>query len=147
MSTTDPPRLHRRAYFKKLLTGGARGGGESERRNWIELHRRQRRSRAHPLVALWRPVLGWLVILVGLAGVILPLLPAIVIIPFGVWLVGRRATAVRFARTRMKLLLRHAETWSGWWGRAGRILRERERRIAKFLRDRRIGPWERPSGA
>jgi len=47
-------------------------------------------------------------------------------------------------RIHMKLLLRRAERWRGAAGRAGRWLRERERRAAKFLRDRRLGPWERP---
>jgi uncharacterized membrane protein YdfJ with MMPL/SSD domain len=97
-----------------------------------------------PRTPLWRWLVGWIVILIGIAGIFLPLLPALVLIPAGVALVGRRSWAVRYARTHVKLLLRRAEKWPGAFGRVGRWLREKERRTAKFLRDRRLGPWERP---
>lgn len=143
MSGTPPNRVHRRAWSGRLLTGG-RTPDPRERR---ALRRHRRDTRAHPAIAWLRWCAGWLVILLGLLGVLLPGLPALVLIPAGVVLVGRRSTPIRWARTRMKLLLRVAETWRGLPGRLGRMLRERERRIASFLRARRIGTWERPRRA
>lgn len=140
---SDPPvgRVHRRAYLGRLLTGGGAAPTLRER-----LHAR-RAAGAHPRVSLVRWISGWFVIVLGILGVFLPLLPALVLLPVGVALVGRRSTVVRWSRTRMKLLLRVAETWRGLPGRLGRFLRERERRMAAFLRERRIGKWERPRRA
>jgi hypothetical protein len=141
MSASPPDRVHRRAHFSRLLTGGGAEVDAPEQRR----RRGARRSAlAHPRVAWLRWIAGWFVIALGILGVILPGLPALVLIPLGVALVGRRSTFVRWSRTRMKLLLRVAETWRGVPGRVGRILRERERRLATFLRARRIGTWERP---
>jgi hypothetical protein len=100
-----------------------------------------------PRAPLWRWLIGWFVIAVGILGIFLPLLPALVLIPAGIALVGRRSWAVRWTRAHVKLFLRRAETWRGAPGRVGAWLRAKERRTAKFLRDRRLGPWERPRRA
>ena len=97
-----------------------------------------------PRVAAWRGALGWIVLAIGVAGIFLPLLPALILIPAGVALLGRRARAVAWLRAHVKLHLRKAQRWRGVAGRVGRFLREKERRAAKVLRDRRLGPWERP---
>ena len=141
MSRSPAGRVHRRAYFGRLLTGGDAAP------KLRELLHARRAVLAHPRVSLVRWISGWFVIVLGLLGVFLPLLPALVLLPIGVALVGRRSTVVRWSRTRMKLWLRVAETWRGLPGRLGRFLRERERRMAKFLRERRIGKWERPGRA
>jgi len=141
MSNAAPGRIHRRAHFGRLLAGG------DPAPKLRALRRARRAALAHPRISLVRWISGWIVIVVGLAGVVLPLLPALVLLPVGVALVGRRSTVVRYARTRMKLWLRVAETWRGLPGRLGRFLRERERRMAAFLRERRIGKWERPRRA
>lgn len=96
-----------------------------------------------PRTPLWRRLLGWIVLAIGIAGLFLPLLPGLVFLPIGVALVGRRSWAIRFTRTRVKRLLRRAERWPGAPGRVGAWARAKERRMAKFLRDRRLGPWER----
>jgi len=144
MSAPPPERVHRRAHFSRLLTGGGAEVDAPERRRRRALRGARRAALAHPRVAWLRWIAGWFVIALGILGVLLPGLPALVLIPLGVALVGRRSTFVRWWRTRMKLLLRVAETWRGVPGRVGRILRERERRIASYLRARRIGAWERP---
>ena len=146
MTGAPPNRIHRRAACARLLTGGA-APDSPEQRRWRELRRRRRAALAHPRITWVRWCAGWFVIVLGLLGVILPGLPALVLIPAGVVLVGRRSTPIRWARSRMKLLLRVAETWRGLPGRLGRMLRERERKIASFLRERRIGKWERPRRA
>ena len=138
MSDAPTGRIHRRVHFGRLL-----GGGDAA----PKLRRARRAALAHPRVSLVRWISGWFVIVLGVLGIFLPLLPALVLLPIGVALVGRRSTVVRWSRTRMKLLLRVAETWRGLPGRLGRFLRERERRMAAFLRERRIGKWERPRRA
>jgi hypothetical protein len=137
MSAPPGARIHRRAAFARLLTGGRAHPPGRERRH------ARRDALAHPKLALWRRLVGWFVVVLGILGIVLPGLPALVLIPAGVALVGRRTTAVRWCRTRMKLWLRRAEVWPGIFGRTGRFLRGREAHMAKFLRDRRLGRWER----
>jgi hypothetical protein len=93
-------------------------------------------------------VAGWLVLLYGIAGIVLPMTPAIVLIPAGAALIGRDQFLVRWLRSSMKLALRRAASWRGPLGRFGNRVRHAEKRIAKKLRDRRLGPWPGPrSGA
>jgi hypothetical protein len=141
MSDAPPGRVHRRAHFPRLLGGG------SDAPPSLARSRTRRAAHSRLRVSTWRWLAGWFLIVLGLLGVVLPLVPALVLLPIGVALVGRRSTVVRWSRTRMKLLLRVAETWHGLPGRLGRFLRERERRMASFLRERRIGKWERPRRA
>jgi len=91
-----------------------------------------------------RSLLGWVVLFVGLLGIVMPFNPAIIVIPAGVALIGRDVFVVRWSRTTGKLLLRFSATWPGWLGRLGRRLGAAERRVSKLLRDRRLGPWSRP---
>lgn len=92
----------------------------------------------HRRVGLLRSIAGWVLIVVGVLGIFLPMLPAIVFLPAGVALVGRNSRVIQFTRTRTKLFLRRAETWNGAPGRVGRWLAKRERRFGKKLRDRRM---------
>jgi len=56
---------------------------------------RTARAGRPPRTKPWRWLLGWIVILVGIVGIFLPLLPALILIPAGIALVGRRAWAIR----------------------------------------------------
>lgn len=132
-------RIHRRRARKRLLTGG------QDRPRLRELHRAHVATQRHPRIGLARAIAGWIVIALGLIGIVAPLVPAIVVIPAGVALVGRRQWLVRWCRTHMKLLLRRMETWPGFAGRLGLVARAAEKRLAKALRDRRIGKWTRPA--
>jgi hypothetical protein len=100
-----------------------------------------------PRTPIWRWLAGWIVLAIGIAGLFLPLLPGLLFLPIGVALVGRRSWAIRYTRTRVKRLLRRAEHWPGAAGRVGSWARSKEKRMAKFLRDRRLGMWERPRRA
>ena len=128
-----PPldRRHARAAAARLLTGGL------PRPTHHELVKRRHRV-AFSWGRLARQIAGWIVIAWGLVAIVLPLQPAVVFIPIGVALVGRRQWLVRWSRTRMKLLLRRAETWSGWLGALGRRAAAAERKVAKLLRERRM---------
>ncbi len=53
-----------------------------------------------------RPVLGWACILVGIAGIFLPVLQGSIFLVIGVSLVGRRHTLIRWSRVHGKLALR-----------------------------------------
>jgi len=92
-----------------------------------------------------RSLFGWVVLVVGLIGIVMPFNPALIVIPAGVALIGRDQCVIRWSRTSGKLLLRWSETWPGWLGRIGRRLGVAERRVSKLLRDRRLGPWSPPA--
>jgi hypothetical protein len=95
--------------------------------------------------AVARPVLGWLLIIGGIAGCILPVLPGIPMILIGMALVGRRTWSMRWIAVHYKLLVRwwaeHPQPWLAYWGRwALRIQQEtsrQRRRIAIWQRNRR----------
>jgi len=53
-----------------------------------------------------RPVVGWGFILLGIAGLFLPVLQGILFLAIGVKLVGRRSRALRWILVHLKLLLR-----------------------------------------
>lgn len=69
-----------------------------------------------------RQVLGWALILLGIAGVILPILQGIIFLALGVLVLGPRNPVIRWVRIRTYLLLR---AWSardglrGWLGGHG----------------------------
>jgi hypothetical protein len=92
-----------------------------------------------------RSLFGWVVLVVGLIGIVMPFNPALLVIPAGVALIGRDVFVIRWSRTIGKLLLRWSATWPGWLGRIGRRLGAAERRVSKILRDRRLGPWSPPA--
>jgi hypothetical protein len=118
-----------------MLTGGRRPLAAEK---MAEL-RRQRGPRHHVV----RQVIGWIVLLVGIAGIVLPLTPALILIPAGVALIGRNHWTIRRSRVGFRLILRHAEEWPGWAGSAGRVLRRWEKRFGNRLRGRRVRRWER----
>lgn len=136
---SDRLRRHRRAALPRLLTGGVARVGPPR----LRIHR------AEP-PTLWRRIrslAGWIVLAVGLLGIVMPLNPASLVIPAGVALIGRHHPVIRWGRTRGKLLLRASAGWPSWLGRCGALARDGERRLAKLLRDRRLGKWRRPGPA
>jgi hypothetical protein len=65
------------------------------------------------LVYIWRilwpvlrQVLGWVFILLGLVGLVLPILQGVVFLVIGIALVGRRNRLIRWASVSFKLFLR-----------------------------------------
>ncbi|MBA3471346.1 MAG: 2'-5' RNA ligase family protein [Herpetosiphonaceae bacterium] len=79
--------------------------------------------------AMWRiwpvvrPIVGWLCIVLGILGIILPILQGIIFLVIGATLIGRHHPLIRWFRVRYKQLLR---TWRrspnrllAWIGRRG----------------------------
>lgn len=131
MRETAAPRACR--ALPRLLTGGI-----ARRRP----HRIRVVAVGRPSVKrLVRTIAGWIVLVVGIIGIVTPFNPAIVVIPIGVALIGRQQPPIRWLRTRGKLLLRRAARWPGWAGRMALAARLGEKRMAKALRDRRLGAW------
>lgn len=63
------------------------------------------------LLALWavlKPVLGWLLIVVGLIGMPMPIMNGVIFLVIGLALVGQRNRVIRWSRVQIKLLLQ-------WW--------------------------------
>ena len=53
-----------------------------------------------------RQVLGWIFIILGLLGLVLPVLQGVLFLVIGIALVGRRNWAIRWSSIRLKLFLR-----------------------------------------
>lgn len=125
---------------RHLLTGGVARPHPLPRRVGDRL--RPPATLAHRL----RQVAGWIVLAVGILGIVMPLNPAIVVIPAGVALIGRDQWLIRWCRTTGKLLLRKAAAWPGALGRFGDRLRRAEKRFGCLLRHRRLARWLRTHG-
>ena len=142
--STDHPRTHQLSAMPRLFTGGRPRPARSESKQ----RKRSGRKRAvHPALRIVRIVAGWILIVLGIIGIVMPLMPAVVLIPAGVVLVGRDSFLIRLARVFGKLFLRKAETWSGWLGRLGHWARDAERRFAQKMRDRRVRRHLKRAGA
>lgn len=60
-------------------------------------------------IVLWpvlRQMFGWVLIGIGILGLVLPILNGVIPLFFGVLLVGRRNCVIRWVRARCKLLIR-----------------------------------------
>ena len=55
---------------------------------------------------VFRQVLGWLLILLGLIGLVLPILQGVIFLVIGIALVGRRHPVIRYVSVYFKLFLR-----------------------------------------
>lgn len=63
------------------------------------------------LLALWlviKPILGWLLIVIGLIGMPMPVMNGVIFLVIGLALVGHRNWLIRWSRVQIKLLLK-------WW--------------------------------
>ena len=56
--------------------------------------------------SILRPILGWFFIIVGVAGILLPILNGTIILIIGTSLVGHRNRIIRWTRVHIKLVLR-----------------------------------------
>lgn len=95
------------------------------------------------LLALWfvlKPVLGWLLIVVGLIGMPMPIMNGVIFLVIGLALVGHRNRLIRWSRVQIKLLL-------AWWaaldtplvGPLGRLARRSAQTISR--QHRRMRWW------
>ena len=55
---------------------------------------------------VFRQVLGWLLIILGLVGLVLPILQGVIFLVIGIALVGRRHPLIRYVSVYFKLFLR-----------------------------------------
>ena len=133
--------LHAWSKRTRLLTGGAPRPHPNPARNADRF--RPPATWAHRV----RQVAGWIVLFVGIVGIVMPFNPAIIVIPAGVALIGRDQWLIRWSRSTGKLLLRSSVSLPSWLGRLGNQVRRAEKRVSKRLRDRRIGPWSPDVGA
>jgi hypothetical protein len=89
-----------------------------------------------------RPVVGWGFIILGLLGMVLPVLQGVLFLAIGISLVGKRSYPIRLARVHIKLLLRW---WEGlpspllsapgrWLRRAQQEVSRRQRHVLRRLR-------------
>ncbi|HMQ31705.1 MAG TPA: hypothetical protein PKD53_13345 [Chloroflexaceae bacterium] len=95
------------------------------------------------LLALWfvlKPVLGWLLIVIGLIGMPMPIMNGVIFLVIGLALVGHRNRLIRWSRVQIKLLL-------VWWsaldtplvGPLGRLARRSAQTISR--QHRRMRWW------
>lgn len=90
-----------------------------------------------------RPVLGWSSILVGILGVILPIIPGIPFLVVGVTLVGRRTWIIRWVAVNWKYMLRRWATSpvpvfgtiGRWAWRSQQEVSRQRRRLVWYFRD------------
>lgn len=95
------------------------------------------------LIGLWaamKPVLGWLLIVIGLIGMPMPIMNGVIFLVLGLALVGQRNRLIRWSRVQIKLLLQ-------WWaaldtplvGPLGRLARRSAQTISR--QHRRMRWW------
>lgn len=94
-----------------------------------------------------RPAIGWLLVVVGLSGLILPIIPGIPLMVVGTAMVGRRDRSLRWFAVHWKLMLKR---WSlqphpllkrtGRWAWVAQMQLSRQmRRLAWWQMERRRG--------
>ncbi len=95
------------------------------------------------LLHLWvvmRPILGWFFIILGILGVILPILQGIIFLVLGAALIGRRHPLVRWVRGRYKLLIRRMsrsqQPQIRWIGRKSRMALDKLNRQMRDFQQR-----------
>ena len=87
-----------------------------------------------------RPILGGLFLLLGVAGIILPILQGVLFLVLGAALIGPRNRFIRWMRVQYRLLLRtlHHASWRPvrWLGFQGRMSLRKMRQKSRELQDR-----------
>jgi len=95
-----------------------------------QLHMYWRRS--WPVI---RQVIGWLCIILGIIGLVLPLLQGVLFLVIGIALVGRRNWLLRWATVKLKLLVRR---WAAhphpWLRRAGGLALRGQQQLSRQRR-------------
>lgn len=93
---------------------------------------------------LFKPVLGWLLIVVGLIGMPMPIMNGVIFLLLGIALVGHRNWVIRWSRVRIKLLLaRWAALPTPVIGLIGRLANRSAQQISKQYRRMRWWQMER----
>ena len=89
---------------------------------------------------VFRQVLGWLFILLGLLGLVLPILQGVIFLVIGIALVGRRHPLIRWASVYLKLFLRRwAAVKTPVIGPLGRMARRGQQEVSR--QRRRLHFW------
>ena len=89
---------------------------------------------------LFKPVLGWLLIVVGLIGMPMPIMNGVIFLVLGIALVGPRNRLIRWSRVNIKLLLaRWAALPTPVIGPLGRLANRSAQEISK--QHRRLRWW------
>lgn len=89
---------------------------------------------------LFKPVLGWLLIVVGLIGMPMPIMNGVIFLMLGIALVGPRNRLIRWSRVHIKLLLaRWAALPTPLIGPLGRLANRSAQEISK--QHRRLRWW------
>jgi len=87
-----------------------------------------------------RQVLGWIFILLGLLGLVLPILQGVIFLVIGIALVGRRNPLIRRASVSFKLFLRRwAALPTPLIGRLGRVALRGQQEVSR--QRRRLHWW------
>ncbi len=107
---------------------------------WLTILLAVLRTLIFGLWAVLKPVLGWLLIVVGLIGMPMPIMNGVIFLVLGLALVGQRNRVIRWSRVQIKLLLQ-------WWaaldtplvGPLGRLARRSAQAISR--QHRRMRWW------
>lgn len=107
---------------------------------WLTILLALLRALLFGLWAVLKPVLGWLLIVVGLIGMPMPIMNGVIFLVIGLALVGHRNRLIRWSRVQIKLLL-------VWWaaldtplvGPLGRLARRSAQAISR--QHRRMRWW------
>ncbi len=87
-----------------------------------------------------RQVIGWIFIILGLVGLVLPLLQGVLFLVIGIALVGRRNWLIRWTSVRCKLFLRRwAALPTPVVGPVGRLALRGQQRVSR--QRRRLHWW------
>src|SRR5262249_25443497 len=87
-----------------------------------------------------RQVLGWLFILLGLIGLVLPILQGVIFLVIGIALVGRRHPLIRYVSVYLKLFLRRwAAIQTPLIGPLGRLALRSQQQVSR--QRRRLHFW------
>ena len=89
---------------------------------------------------IFRQTLGWLCILLGIIGLVLPVLQGMIFLVIGIALVGRRHPLIRWSSVSLKLFLRRwAALSTPLVGRLGRIALRAQQEVSR--KRRRLHWW------
>lgn len=99
------------------------------------------------IFSLWlllKPVLGWLLIVIGLIGMPMPIMNGVIFLLLGIALVGNRNWLIRWSRVQIKLLLAYwAALPTPVVGFVGRLAQRSAQQISKQYRRMRWWQIER----
>lgn len=106
---------------------------------------RNTQTRLHRAWCLARPVVGWGLIVLGLLGLVLPVLQGVLFLALGISLVGQRSYPIRLVRVQTRLLLKRWEALPVPLLRApGRWLRRQQQELSRRQRRLRCSRQRHP---